>query len=143
MNFKKIQIGIIGLGYVGLPLAVAFSKKYDTVGYDINNKRIEDLILNIDTTNEIEDFEQLKKILLTNNIEHLKSCNVYIITVPTPVDHFNKPDLKPLYNATENIAKLLSKNDIVIYESTVYPGCTEEECVPIFEKISNLINLYD
>jgi UDP-N-acetyl-D-galactosamine dehydrogenase len=139
MNFKKIKIGIIGLGYVGLPLAVAFSKKYDTVGYDINNKRIEDLILNIDTTNEIEDFEQLKKIHLTNNIEHLKSCNVYIITVPTPVDHFNKPDLKPLYNATENIAKLLSKNDIVIYESTVYPGCTEEECVPILEKISNLV----
>jgi len=139
MNYKKIKIGIIGLGYVGLPLAVEFSKKYDTVGYDINNKRIEDLILNIDTTNEIEDFEHIKKIHLTNNIEHLKSCNVYIITVPTPVDHFNKPDLKPLYNATENIAKLLSKNDIVIYESTVYPGCTEEECVPILEKISNLV----
>ena len=139
MNYKKIKIGIVGLGYVGLPLAVAFSKKYDTVGYDINNKRIDDLVLNIDTTNEIEDFDQLKKIHLTNNIEHLKSCNVYIITVPTPVDQFNKPDLNPLYNATENIAKLLSNNDIVIYESTVYPGCTEEECVPILEKISKLV----
>ena len=139
MNYKKIKIGIVGLGYVGLPLAVAFSKKYDTVGYDINNKRINDLVLNIDTTNEIEDFDQLKKIHLTNNIVHLKSCNVYIITVPTPVDQFNKPDLNPLYNATENIAKLLSKNDIVIYESTVYPGCTEEECVPILEKISKLV----
>lgn len=139
MNYKKIKIGIIGLGYVGLPLAVAFSKKYDTIGYDINNKRIDDLLLNIDTTNEIEDFDKLKKIQLTNNIEHLKSCNVYIITVPTPVDQFNKPDLNPLYNATENIAKLLSKNDIVIYESTVYPGCTEEECVPILEKISKLV----
>jgi UDP-N-acetyl-D-galactosamine dehydrogenase len=138
MNLNNAKIGIIGLGYVGLPLAVEFSKKYNVIGFDINAKRIDDLKLKIDTTNELYDLEQLTKINLTTDISDLKKCNVYIVTVPTPIDKFNRPDLKPLINATKTIARCLKKNDVVIYESTVYPGCTEEECVPILQKISKL-----
>lgn len=138
MNKKNINIAIVGLGYVGMPLAIEFSKIYNVIGFDINTKRVEDLKLMIDTTNELEDFEQLKKIFITSNPFDIKNCNVYIVTVPTPVDEFNKPDLKPLLNATRTIGALIKKNDIVIYESTVYPGCTEEECVPLLEVISKL-----
>jgi UDP-N-acetyl-D-galactosamine dehydrogenase len=138
MNKKNINIAIVGLGYVGMPLAIEFSKIYNVIGYDINTKRVEDLKLMIDTTNELDDFEQLKKIFITSNPFDINNCNVYIVTVPTPVDEFNKPDLKPLLNATKTIGSLIKKNDIVIYESTVYPGCTEEECVPLLEVTSKL-----
>jgi UDP-N-acetyl-D-galactosamine dehydrogenase len=140
MNLKNINIGIIGLGYVGLPLAVEFSKKYNVFGFDINEKRINDLKLMFDTTNELsqDDLKQLKNLNITNQSDKIKHCNIYIITVPTPVNNHNKPDLAPLLNATKTVAEILKIGDIIIYESTVYPGCTEEECVPLIEKISNL-----
>ncbi|PIF59318.1 nucleotide sugar dehydrogenase [Flavobacterium sp. 2] len=142
------KIAIIGLGYVGLPLARLFATKYSVVGFDINKKRIESLNDGYDTTLEVEN-DVLKAVLVnedsndnglycTNNIENLNNCNVFIITVPTPVDKNNRPDLTPLYKASETVAKVLKKGDIVIYESTVYPGVTEEECVPVLEKNSGL-----
>ncbi|MCC6722632.1 MAG: nucleotide sugar dehydrogenase [Bacteroidia bacterium] len=133
-------LGIIGLGYVGLPLAVEFGKKYKTIGFDINIKRIEELKKEIDKTLEI-DSENLKSsshLLFSSNWEDLKQCQIFIVTVPTPVDGNNRPDLTPLYKASETVGKVLKKEDIVIYESTVYPGVTEEECVPVLEKISGL-----
>ena len=143
MNLKKINIAIIGLGYVGLPLAIEFSKKYSVLGFDIKNKRINDLNNFYDETNECDQI--LKKKLLdnnsikfTNNINDIKDCNVFIVTVPTPIDRFKKPDLNPLINASKQIGKLIKKNDYIIYESTVYPGCTEEVCIPILEKESKL-----
>ncbi|MFL2600300.1 MAG: nucleotide sugar dehydrogenase [Flavobacteriaceae bacterium] len=139
---KIKSLGIIGLGYVGLPLAVAFSKKYSTLGYDINNSRINDLKQGIDRTNEIESKtlkNSFKNLFLTNKISDLKDCNIYIVTVPTPVNIDKKPDLNPITNATLLISSLLKKEDIVIYESTVYPGLTEEICVPILEDKSDLI----
>ena len=141
MNGKKnIKIGVIGLGYVGLPLAVEFSKFFDTIGFDKNKNRIHELKNKIDKTLEVSS-DQLKKsrITLTNNKEDISDCNTYIITVPTPVDEFKKPDLKPLESASKTIAKLINKKDIVIYESTVYPGATEDYCVPILEKYSGLV----
>ncbi len=140
---NDIKIGIIGLGYVGLPLAVEFAKKYHTIGYDINLKRIDDLNKNIDITGEVVS-KDLKRVLekkvnglkIVNNQKELKNCNVYIITVPTPVDKYNNPDLTPLAKATETVAKLLDKDNYIIYESTVYPGATEEFCVPIIEKLT-------
>lgn len=136
---KDIKLGIVGLGYVGLPLAVEFSKKYHVVGFDINLDRIAELKKNMDHTLEVET-EVLKKsnVNYTSSVDDLKGCNVYIITVPTPVNEFKQPDLTPLYGASNTIGKVLKKNDIVIYESTVYPGCTEEECVPVLEKVSGL-----
>ncbi len=142
------KIAIIGLGYVGLPLARLFATKYSVIGFDINKKRIDDLNLGHDYTLEIDE-NQLKSVLVsnsesdkglycTNNIETIASCNVYIVTVPTPVDKNNKPDLTPLYKSSETVGKVLKKGDVVIYESTVYPGVTEEECVPVLEKISGL-----
>jgi len=139
---KKFSIGIIGMGYVGLPLAVAFSKKYLTLGYDINNKRLDELRGGIDRTNEIESKslkKSFKNLFLTNKISDLKDCNIYIVTVPTPVNIDKRPDLNPITNATLLISGLLKKEDIVIYESTVYPGLTEEVCVPILEDKSDLI----
>ena len=138
---KKDKIAIIGLGYVGLPLAVEFGKHYQCVGFDINKKRIDELNRFIDKTNELTSKEIKKSKLLnfTYSIKDLKSCNIYIITVPTPIDEYNNPDINFLIKASENVGRLLNKNDIVIYESTVYPGCTEEECVPVLEKESNLI----
>ena len=140
---RNIKIGIIGLGYVGLPVSVSFAKEYNVIGYDINSKRVDELNDFNDKTLEVtpKKLKQslTKNLILTNNIQELKSCNVYIITVPTPINLDKSPDLSPLLSATEAIGKLLSKGDIVIYESTVYPGCTEEECVPILEKESNLI----
>ena len=142
------KIGIIGLGYVGLPLARLFATKYAVVGFDIHQKRIEDLKKGIDATLEVET-NILKQVIKQNNdeatglffstqIEDLKNCNIFIVTVPTPVDIHNNPDLTPLYKASETVSKVLKKGDIVIYESTVYPGVTEEECVPVLEKESGL-----
>lgn len=134
-------IAIIGLGYVGLPLAVEFGKKYPTIGFDINKNRIDELISGVDRTNEVDSRElsYSRNLKLSNNIEDLRSATIYIVTVPTPIDNYKKPDLVPLISASRMIGKILKKGDIVIYESTVYPGCTEEDCVPELEKASGLI----
>lgn len=134
------EIAIIGLGYVGLPLAIEFGKKFKTTGFDIDNKRIEELKNGIDKTNEVSkiQFDDARLISFSSNIEDIEKANIYIITVPTPIDKFNTPDLRPLLIASSMVGKLLKKNDIVIYESTVYPGCTEEDCVPVLEKESGL-----
>ena len=137
------KIGIIGLGYVGLPLAIEFSKKYKTIGFDLNQKRIDELNKGVDSTNEA-NLEELKtqlanKLILVDDLEKIKTCNIYIITVPTPITKFKTPDLSYLLSASNAIGSILKKGDIVIYESTVYPGCTEEECVPVLEKSSGLI----
>jgi len=139
---KNYKIGIIGLGYVGLPLAISFSKKYHVLAIDTNKKRIEDLNNYIDNTNEVNK-DVLKQTLnknlkITYSYNDLKDCNIFIVTVPTPVTENKLPDLSFLFNASESIGKILKKGDIVIYESTVYPGCTEEDCVPILEKSSGL-----
>jgi UDP-N-acetyl-D-glucosamine/UDP-N-acetyl-D-galactosamine dehydrogenase len=139
MNNQKSKIAIIGLGYVGLPLAIEFSKKYPTVGFDLNKKRIKQLKNGIDKTLEVSDEELTgANICFTLKTKDLTECNVYIITVPTPVDKYNNPDMKPLAFASETVGKVLEKGDVVIYESTVYPGATEEFCVPILEKESGL-----
>ena len=137
------KIAIIGLGYVGLPLAVEFGQKYETIGFDIAQWRIDELSSGHDRTLEIED-EYLQKTIagnnltFTSNIDDLRSCNIYIVTVPTPIDSSNRPDLTPLIKSSETVGKVLSRGDIAIYESTVYPGVTEEECVPVLEKFSGL-----
>lgn len=138
----KDKICMVGLGYVGLPLAHAFSSKYEVVGFDIAKWRIDELVNGYDRTQELSE-EQLKEakknnMNFTNSTEHIKDCNIYIITVPTPIDKNKRPDLTPLIKASEIVAKVLKENDIVIYESTVYPGATEEECVPILEEFSGL-----
>jgi UDP-N-acetyl-D-galactosamine dehydrogenase len=141
IKMKNNKICIIGLGYVGLPLAHAFASKFDVVGFDINEKRLEELNKNIDSTLELT-IQQLKdieeKIKYTSSLEEIKDCNIYIITVPTPIDKNNQPDLTPLIKSSQTVGKVLSKDDIVIYESTVYPGVTEDVCVPELEKISGL-----
>jgi len=137
------KIAVIGLGYVGLPLAVEFGKKYETIGFDIAQWRIDELSNGHDRTLEIED-EYLQKTIneydltFTADIDDLRSCNIYIVTVPTPIDNSNRPDLTPLIKSSETVGKVLGRGDIAIYESTVYPGVTEEECVPILEKFSGL-----
>lgn len=141
-NLENTKICIIGLGYVGLPLAHAFSSKYDVVGLDIYQTRIDELNRAYDRTLELNE-SQLQEALdndikFTCNIEDIKDCNIFIVTVPTPIDKNKRPDLTPLIKASETIGKVLKKDDIVIYESTVYPGATEEECVPVLEKFSNL-----
>ncbi len=144
----KAKIGVIGLGYVGLPLARLFATKYNTIGFDINETRIKELRSGTDTTLEVED-EILQSVLvdnpneekglyITNQLEEIKDCNYFIVTVPTPVDKNNRPDLTPLYKASETVGKVIKKGDIVIYESTVYPGATEEDCIPVVEKTSGL-----
>jgi UDP-N-acetyl-D-glucosamine/UDP-N-acetyl-D-galactosamine dehydrogenase len=138
--FTNTKIAVIGLGYVGLPLAVEFGKKYPVLGFDINKKRVEELGGGYDRTQEVES-EELKissNLIFSTNPEDLKKYNVFIVTVPTPIDKFKKPDLVPLLSASRTIGKILKKDDIVIYESTVYPGCTEEDCVPVLEKESGL-----
>jgi UDP-N-acetyl-D-galactosamine dehydrogenase len=137
---KKIQIGIVGLGYVGLPLAVAFEKNFEVVGFDTNKKRVSELKIRKDINMEVtvKELSDAEKLIFTNDISDLKECNFFIITVPTPIDKNKNPDLIPILKASEMVGKLLKINDIVIYESTVYPGCTEEECVPILEKNSKL-----
>jgi UDP-N-acetyl-D-galactosamine dehydrogenase len=139
-KLNNAKIGIIGLGYVGLPLAVEFGKKYEVIGFDINESRIVELQNGIDRTKESSASEILssKMLSFSNKIESIKKCNIFIVTVPTPIDQFKAPDLKPLVKASEMIGKVLKKRDIVIYESTVYPGCTEEVCVPVLEKASGL-----
>ena len=151
MTDKKIAV--IGLGYVGLPLARLFATKYPVIGFDINEKRVEELQRGTDSTLEVEN-EVLQSVLLssspitkdseekglfcTNELDEIKDCNYYVVTVPTPVDKNNRPDLTPLYKSSESVAKVLKKGDIVIYESTVFPGATEDECVPVLEKFSGL-----
>ncbi|MBK7173018.1 MAG: Vi polysaccharide biosynthesis UDP-N-acetylglucosamine C-6 dehydrogenase TviB [Bacteroidales bacterium] len=139
-NMSDIKIAIIGLGYVGLPLAVEFGKKLPVVGFDINVKRIKELESGVDHTLETssDDLKSAKHLVYTHNLEDLRQCNYFIVTVPTPIDRFKRPDLTPLIKASETVGKVLKKNDIVIYESTVYPGATEEECVPVLEKFSGL-----
>ena len=140
LKLDQINLAIIGLGYVGLPLAVEFGKKRPVVGFDINQARIQALKNGHDSTLEVSDEEMAEAAQLeySANIEDLKKCNVFIVTVPTPIDQHNKPDLTPLVKASETIGKVLKKGDIVIYESTVYPGATEEDCVPVLEKVSGL-----
>ena len=140
---NRYKIAVIGLGYVGLPLSVEFGKKIDTIGYDINQKRIDQLKDGIDSTLEIESFEISKsnKLSFTSSIDDICDCNIYIVTVPTPIDNHKQPVLKPLIEASKSIAQVLSHGDIVIYESTVYPGATEEICVPILEKFSSLTHI--
>ena len=134
------KIAIIGLGYVGVPLAVEFGKKYQTIGYDTNLDRIQELSNGIDSTGEVtkRNLQSSIKLSLTSDLEDIAKCNYFIISVPTPIDKNNKPDLAILLNATSSVGSVLKKDDIVIYESTVYPGCTEEDCVPILEKKSGL-----
>ena len=138
---RDIKIAIIGLGYVGLPLALAFSKKYAVVGYDIKTSRVANLNKGIDITQEADELELVNNLNLqiTSNAAALEDCTIYIVTVPTPIDKYKSPDLGPLLEASKLVGSVLKKGDIVIYESTVYPGCTEEDCVPVLEKYSGLL----
>lgn len=145
---EKIKICVIGLGYVGLPLARLFSTKYPTIGFDMNQKRVETLMSGHDTTLEVSDDLLLdaisnKGFKCTTALDEIRDCNVYIVAVPTPVDENNRPDLRPLWGASETVGKVISKGDIVVYESTVYPGVTEEECIPVVEKVSGLKYNFD
>lgn len=139
---KEIKVAVIGLGYVGLPLARLMSTKYKTVGFDLNRSRVDELMNGRDSTLEVSD-ELLQSALkngltCTTDIEHIRHCNFYIVAVPTPVDRNNNPDLRPLIGASETVGKVISNGDIVVYESTVYPGVTEDECIPVVEKVSGL-----
>jgi UDP-N-acetyl-D-galactosamine dehydrogenase len=141
---QDVKICVIGLGYVGLPLARLFSTKFQTIGFDKNQARVEELNSGHDSTLEVEDYllqEAINKhsFKCTTNIEDIKECNFYVVAVPTPVDENNRPDLRPLIGASQTVGKVISKGDIVVYESTVYPGVTEEECLPVVEQISGLI----
>jgi UDP-N-acetyl-D-galactosamine dehydrogenase len=149
---NKVKIGVIGLGYVGLPLAVEFAKRYPTIGFDINPQRVSELKSFVDKTLEVSKEQLLEVVstdfasnlsktggfLITDRIHELESCNFYIVTVPTPTDKNNRPILTPLLKASETIGKVLKRGDIVVFESTVYPGVTEDECVPVLEKTSGL-----
>lgn len=140
-SLKNVNLGLIGLGYVGLPLAVEFGKKYPTLGFDINSKRIEELKQGHDFTLEVSTEELADSALISYsaNVDDLKNCNVYIVTVPTPIDNHKQPDLTPLVKASAMLAKVMNKGDIVIYESTVYPGATEEVCLPEIERNCQLV----
>ncbi|MDR0365030.1 MAG: nucleotide sugar dehydrogenase [Bacteroidales bacterium] len=143
MYMGKIKIGVIGLGYVGLPIARLFSTKYKTIGYDINEKRVVKLNQGIDDTLEVgnallKEAVESGNFICSSNLNDIKDCNYYIVTAPTPVDENNNPDFMPLLKASETVGKVISNGDIVIYESTVYPGATEEECIPVIEKKSGL-----
>lgn len=149
-KINELHIAVIGLGYVGLPLAVEFAKKFPVIGFDIKEERISELFAGHDSTLEVEDSnlqsviartpesETATGLYLTKNIEELKICNVFIVTVPTPVDKNNRPDLTPLIKASETVGRVISKGGIVIYESTVYPGCTEDDCIPVIERVSGM-----
>ncbi|OAJ54727.1 Vi polysaccharide biosynthesis protein VipA/TviB [Paraburkholderia ginsengiterrae] len=141
MRLEEAKLAVIGLGYVGLPLAVEFGKKRAVVGFDINKARLADLYDGVDKTLEVEhdDLAQATGLSFTANVDDLRKCNVYIATVPTPIDAHNQPDLSAILGATRTIASVLKRGDIVIYESTVYPGATEEQCVPLLEEISGLV----
>ncbi len=140
MSLQKIKLSIIGLGYVGLPLAVEFGRNRTVVGFDINQRRIDELMAGNDYTLETspDQLAAAKHLSYTTNLDDLRCCNCYIVTVPTPIDEHKRPDLTPLIKASETVGRVLKQGDIVIYESTVYPGCTEEDCVPVLEKCSGL-----
>ena len=143
MDKKDIRIGVIGLGYVGLPLARLFSTRFPTVGFDMNPDRVAELSAGHDATLEVSDAllqEALREhgFRCTSRLEDIRSCNFYVVAVPTPVDINNRPDLTPLKKASEMVGTVISKGDIVVYESTVYPGVTEEECLPVVERVSGL-----
>lgn len=140
MKLAELKIAIIGLGYVGLPLAVEFGKKVSVVGFDISSKRIEELKNGQDHTLEVSpnELQQASQLTFTCDLEKLKECNFFIVTVPTPIDDYKQPDLTPLIKASTSIGQILKKGDIVVYESTVYPGATEEVCIPVLEKVSGL-----
>lgn len=139
-SLREVNLAIVGLGYVGLPLAVEFGKHRKVIGFDINQARIDALRAGHDSTLEVSDEElrQAKGLSFSANIEELNSCNVFIVTVPTPIDDYKQPDLTPLLKASETIGKILKRGDVVIYESTVYPGATEEDCIPVLERMSGL-----
>ena len=141
IKLSSLKIGVLGLGYVGLPLAVSFGKKYPTLGFDINQQRINELTNGIDKTLETtsEELAQTANLTFACEFDQLKQCNFYIVTVPTPIDEYKQPDLTPLIKASETIAKVISKGDIVVYESTVYPGATEEVCIPVIEKLTGMV----
>lgn len=140
MDINKSKIAILGLGYVGLPLAVEFGKKYTTIGFDINKSRVNELIKGFDLTNEVsnEDLKNSLNLKLTHIIDDIRDSNVYIITVPTPINNFKSPNLNPLLKACEMLGEFIEKDNVIIFESTVYPGCTEDDCVPILERVSKL-----
>ncbi|MBG0757077.1 Vi polysaccharide biosynthesis UDP-N-acetylglucosamine C-6 dehydrogenase TviB [Vibrio cidicii] len=142
MNFslEKAKVGIIGLGYVGLPLAVEFGKNRSTIGFDINQARINELSAGRDSTLECSDSElaEATQLVYTTSLEELKTCNVFIVTVPTPIDEHKQPDLTPLIKASETLGEVIKQGDVIIYESTVYPGATEEDCIPVVERVSGL-----
>ena len=139
-NLHKCRVGIVGLGYVGLPLALEFGKHFYTVGFDVKPKRIRELKAGRDSTREAspQELRSASRLQFTTRLQDLKVCGVMVVTVPTPIDEFKRPELTPLMRASESIGKVLKKGDVVVYESTVYPGCTEEVCVPILERLSGL-----
>ncbi|HUK01491.1 MAG TPA: NAD(P)-binding domain-containing protein, partial [Steroidobacteraceae bacterium] len=140
LRLRNCRIGVVGLGYVGLPLAAEFGKHFETTGFDVKPGRIAELKAGRDSTLELspKELAGATRLSFTTNLADLKRCRVFIVTVPTPIDEYKRPDLTPLVRASESVAQVLKKGDIVIYESTVYPGCTEEVCVPILEKGSGL-----
>jgi UDP-N-acetyl-D-galactosamine dehydrogenase len=140
LSLRKCRIGVVGLGYVGLPLAVEFGKCFETVGFDVKPERIAELRAGRDSTLETTraELRAARQLTFTTNLADLKKCRVFIVTVPTPIDEYKRPDLNPLVRASESVGKVLKRGDVVIYESTVYPGCTEEVCVPILERESGL-----
>jgi len=140
LSLRKCRVGVVGLGYVGLPLAVEFGKHFETIGFDIKEERIAELKAGRDSTLEVDrkELKSATRLSYSSNLADLKRCRVYIVTVPTPIDEYKRPDLTPLVKASETLGKVLKRGDVVVYESTVYPGCTEEVCVPILERVSGL-----
>ena len=140
LRLRKCRIGVVGLGYVGLPLAVEFGKHFETIGFDVNPQRIAQLRKGRDTTLEVSraELRAAERLTFTTDLQRLRRCRVFLVTVPTPIDGYKRPDLTPLVRASESVGAVLSKGSVVIYESTVYPGCTEEVCVPILERVSGL-----
>ena len=139
-NLRNLRIGVIGLGYVGLPLAVEFGKRFNTIGFDVKQDRVDELRRGHDATLETtpEELAAATRLACTTRLADLRECRVFIVTVPTPIDEYKRPDLTPLVKASESVGQVLKKGDVVVYESTVYPGCTEEVCVPILERVSGL-----
>ena len=139
-NLRNLRVGVIGLGYVGLPLAVEFGKRFNTIGFDVKQDRVDELRRGHDSTLETtpEELAAATRLACTTRLADLKECRVFIVTVPTPIDEYKRPDLTPLVKASESVGQVLKKGDVVVYESTVYPGCTEEVCVPILERVSGL-----
>jgi len=139
-NLRNLKVAVVGLGYVGLPLAVEFGKRFTTVGFDIKPERVDELRKGRDSTLEVDaaELQEASKLSYTTKLADLRECRVFIVTVPTPIDEYKRPDLTPLVKSSESVGKVLKKGDVVVYESTVYPGCTEEVCVPILERVSGL-----